>query len=49
MRILVITIKAQESREITAQVIVVRRLLSGEILILTPIEKARRELERYNN
>jgi len=49
MRTLVTAIKAQEPREITAQVIAARRLPSGEILVSTLTEKARRELERSNN
>src|SRR5205085_12243194 len=49
MRTLVTAIKAQEPRETTAQVIAARRLPSGEILISTLTEKARRELERCND
>src|SRR5436305_5710186 len=49
MRTLVTAIKAQEPRETTAQVNAVRRLPSGEILIPTLTEKARRELEKCND
>ena len=49
MRTLVTAIKAQEPHEITAQVIAARRLPSGEILISTLTEKARRELEKRSD
>jgi hypothetical protein len=48
IRTLVTAIRAQEPRETTAQVIAAKRLQSGDILISTLTEKARRELEESN-
>ena len=49
MRRLVITLKAHEPYEATAQILAAKRLPSGDLLISTLTEKARRELEKNNS
>jgi hypothetical protein len=42
-------IKIKEPKEAIKEVIIARRLLNNNILLLTLIEKARIELKKYNN
>ena len=48
IRDILIAIKTKESKEAIKEVIAARRLLSGDILLLTLTEKARIILEKSN-